>query len=291
MSSPLIVWAYDGRVVDLGTGWHEADPDVSVALSDDSAWSGAARGELDVVPGGDAHTRQLRPVTTSGPGRATAARRHGRRREDGQAAEGRASWSAFRSPSTWTAGGPVADLAAPSDDCSGAAYRGRELKAHDLPADVRAAAAVFLEAVTTCDEGKVASFGTSVDTKTNSRQESLTTNEVFALPETDGRTPYATVARLLTETGPVTGRRPETWWTWPRVSKWVNADAAWQEAIDAGAVTEEQAAADRAAGRYTGWQLKIEDRPDPPRKTWSAFHEGDDGWCSRPTAQADPECA
>ena len=73
MSSPLIVWAYDGRVVDLGTGWHEADPDVSVALSDDGAWSGAARAgnstscrEETLVPTASAST------TTSGPGRATS---------------------------------------------------------------------------------------------------------------------------------------------------------------------------------------------------------------------------
>ena len=42
MTSPLIVWVHEGRVVDLGTGWREGDPEVSQALVEEGAWSGQA---------------------------------------------------------------------------------------------------------------------------------------------------------------------------------------------------------------------------------------------------------
>jgi hypothetical protein len=98
------------------------------------------------------------------------------------------------------------------------------------------------------------------------------------------------VARLLTETTPATDQFGEDQ-TWPRVTKQVDDDAAWQEAIDAGAITEEQAAVDRADGVYTGWRLSIQSRMDPPQMVWTEFYEGDATWCSRAEAEADPECA
>ncbi|WP_369370722.1 hypothetical protein AB1046_18315 [Promicromonospora sp. Populi] len=102
-------------------------------------------------------------------------------------------------------------------------------------------------------------------------------NEVFGLPETDGRMPYAMVARLLTETEPGALAVPgSSQLVWPAVSQGVENDAAWQEAIDAGVVTEEQAAADRAEGTYTGWRLQISFGGEMPGARWGAFYEGSD---------------
>ncbi len=43
MTSPLIVWAHKGRVVDLPTWWAELDNDeILPALSDHGTWSGLA---------------------------------------------------------------------------------------------------------------------------------------------------------------------------------------------------------------------------------------------------------
>ena len=42
MTSPLIVWVHEGRVVDLGTGWREGDQEISQALVEEGPWSGQA---------------------------------------------------------------------------------------------------------------------------------------------------------------------------------------------------------------------------------------------------------
>jgi hypothetical protein len=59
------------------------------------------------------------------------------------------------------------------------------------------------------------------------------------------------------------------------VATYVNNEAGWLEAIDAGAVSTEQAGVDRAAGKYTGWRLSIRDYSGEGY-TWATFYEGDD---------------
>jgi RNA polymerase sigma factor (sigma-70 family) len=287
ITAPLIVWAHDGRVVDLGTGWREMDSDVSSALSQEGSWSGSATAgnattclEDTLVEGGvgdeydnerPGASYELRVVMSDGSASGQA---------DGQ------SGLLVSDPFTVdleSGVAPAPTFAAPSEDCSGAAYAGRGLLAQDLPERTEAAAAELLAAVVACDERKVAELGGALETAPLSQLVSPTVNEVFALPEADGQAPYATVARLLSETRPAVDASGLDW-TWPRVSRSVDDDAAWQEAIDAGAITEEQAAADRAEGVYTGWRLVIDDIGEPSPVTWRRFYEGDDSWCSRPDA-------
>lgn len=293
ITSPRIVWAHEGRVVDLGVGWNEADPEVSQALSDRGTWSGPATAENftacredTLVPNSlgnydnerEGATYELYVVLSDG---STAARADGV--ED----------LVVSDPITVdldSGVAPAPTFVAPSDECSGAAYQDRTVTAQDLPDGARAAAAEILAAATTCDEGRLAELGTALDTDPMSRPDTTSVNDVFALPEADGRMPYAMVARLLSETRPVSDPEGLTW-TWPRVSEQVDDDAAWQEAVDAGAVTEEQAAADRAEGVYTGWRLQIDTWNDSPlERAWRAFYEGADDWCSRPGGESDPEC-
>ena len=290
MTSPLIVWAHDGRVVDLGAGWREADSEISSALSEEGSWSGPASagnsttcledtfvegslGDYDNERPGASYELRVVMSDSSASGQA-----------DGQ------SGLLVSDPFTVdldSGVAPAPTFAAPSDDCSGAAYAGRGLRAQDLPERTKATAADLLAAAISCDERKVAELGSALDTAPLSQSVSPTVNEVFALPEADGQVPYATVARLLSETRPAADASGLTW-TWPRVSRSVDDDAAWQEAIDAGAITEEQAAADRAEGIYTGWRLEIDDNGEPSPVTWRGFYEGDDSWCSRPDAE--PGC-
>ncbi|MGW2092019.1 RNA polymerase sigma factor [Promicromonospora sukumoe] len=284
ITSPLIVWAHEGRVIDLATGWREADPDVSRALSDHGTWTGAAAA-------GD--STSCRPDTY-------VAEEFGEYRNERPGAEYELlvllAYDGLLVSDPITVDldsgvAPAPTFPEPSSDCSGAAYQDRSVKAQDLPDDVRAAAAEILAAVTTCDEGRLAELGTVLDTDPLSRPDTTSVNDTFALPETDGRMPYAMVARLLSETLP--GSDPEgLTWTWPRVSEQDDDDAAaWQEAVDAGAITEEQAAADRAEGVYTGWQLQIDPPIDAPlERAWKAFYEGADDWCSSPSADSDPAC-
>ncbi|GAA4699636.1 RNA polymerase sigma factor, sigma-70 family [Promicromonospora umidemergens] len=292
MTSPLIVWAQDGRVVDLGTGWREMDSEVSSALSEEGAWSGPATAgnsttclEDTLVEGGvgdeydnerPGASYELRVVMTDSSASGQA---------DGQP-DLLVSDPATVDLDSGVASAPT--FGAPSGDCSGAAYAGRGLRAQDLPERTRAATAELLAAVITCDERKVAELGGALDTAPLSQSVSPSVNEVFALPEADGQVPYATVARLLTETRPAVDASGLAW-PWPRVSRSVDDDAAWQEAIDAGAITEEQAATDRAKGVYTGWRLEVDDNGEPSPVTWRGFYEGDDSWCSRPDAE--PGCS
>jgi RNA polymerase sigma factor (sigma-70 family) len=288
MTSPLIVWAYGGRVVDLGTGWREADPEISWALSEDGAWSGPATAgnattcreetlEADSLLGEDYDNErpgasyELLVVMSDG---------------SASAADGKADLLVSDPVTVDLDSGvaPAPTFPPPSDECSGAAYAGRSLKAQDLPDDARDLALDLLEAVTTCDARRVAELGGNLQTEPHRTWATPTGNDVFALPEADGRTPYATVARLLTETLPASNELGGDW-TWPRADRSVDSDAAWQEAIDAGVVTQEQAAADRAAGRYTGWQLGfLSGTP----LFWRDFYVGDDSWCSGP--HAEPGC-
>jgi RNA polymerase sigma factor (sigma-70 family) len=290
MSAPLIVWAHDGRVVDLGAGWQEADSEVSWALSEDGSWSGPATagnstacreetlvagsiGDYDNERPGAGYELRVVMADSSAPARA-----------DGK------TDLLVSDPFTVdldSGVAPAPTFAAPSEDCSGAAYAGQSLKVQDLPERTQAAAAELLAAVTTCDERKVAELGGTLRAAPVSQPVSPSVNEVFALPEANGQVPYAMVARLLSETRPAVDASGTTW-TWPRVSRSVDDDAAWQEAIGAGAITEEQAAADRAEGTYTGWRLVLDDIGAPNPVAWRDFYEGDDRWCSRP--HAEPGC-
>jgi RNA polymerase sigma factor (sigma-70 family) len=282
ITSPLIVWAHEGRVVDLRTGWGENDPDVSRALYDHGTWSGAAGA-------GNATSCREDTFVADSPG---TYRNERPGAEYELLAVARYQGLQVSDPITVDLASGVAPpptFPAPSDDCSGAAYKGRTLKAQDVPDDVRVAVEELLTAVTTCDEGKVAELGAKLSTDPMSRPNTTSVNDVFALPEADGQIPYATVVRLLSETQPVSDQTGLSW-TWPRVSESVNKDAAWQEAIDAGAITEEQAAADRAEGIYTGWRLELGGSGEPGPVTWYAFYEGADTWCSSRWADSDPSC-
>ncbi|MFC8798695.1 RNA polymerase sigma factor [Promicromonospora sp. NPDC057138] len=296
MTWPLIVWAHEGKVVDLPSYWHEAANDETPqALADHGTWTGLA------YAGNSSRCRADTLVEDSeNPlGEYDNERAGGRYEllaivgdpEVSDPDDGR-SGLLVSDPITVdldSGVAPLPDLAAPSDDCSGATYAGRDLVAPGAPEGVRAMAARLLEAVTTCDERLVVELaGVNLDTAPTPEQEDLLVNEVFGLPESGGNTPYATVARLLTGTQPVNRDDSESS-TWPRAATFTKNDAAWQEAVDAGVVDAEQAAVDRAAGKYSGWQLNIQDYTGEG-PTWSTFYEGDDEWCSFVDVGLDPEC-
>jgi RNA polymerase sigma factor (sigma-70 family) len=288
---PRIVWAHEGRVVDLSIGSPEPDSEISRALSEHGAWSGTTRAGNSTSCREDTYV----PDTFGEYANERPGARYELRLVAGDttmtAAPGGAGLMISDPITVDLDSGvpPSPTFPPPSGECSGAAYADQPLRAQDLPDDVRATAAALLAAVTTCDERQLAELGGGwLQTGPRSPSDEPSVNEVFALPEAGGWTPYATVARLLTETRPVSEESGMSW-TWPRVSKQVGDDTAWQEAIDAGAVTAEQAAADRAADMYTGWELRIEDLFDHPQKgVWTTFYGGDDDWCTRPDAE--PDC-
>jgi hypothetical protein len=298
MTTPEIVWAHEGRVVDFPNFWREAANDgAAQALGDRGTWTGPA------YAGSSSSCRADTLIEPEEPEMPVY-------EYDNERAGGRYELYAivadpFTSESDPTTKFLVSDpitvdldsgvppspsFAPPSDDCSGAAYAGRDLVAPGAPEKARAVAARLLEAVTTCDERLVVELASEdLETVPTREHEALVVNDVFALPETGGRTPYATIARLLTETQPVNSDDGRTA-TWPRVATYVNNEAGWLEAIDAGVVSTEQAGVDRAAGKYTGWQLSIRDYSGEGY-TWATFYEGDDTNCDSPYAEPPPVCA
>ncbi|WP_369370723.1 RNA polymerase sigma factor [Promicromonospora sp. Populi] len=297
MAFPLIVWAYEGRIVDLPTWWAEAaNSEAPPALLEHGTWTGLASAD---------NASSCRADTLVGPPNDPASH-YDNERAGGQyeliaiVSDPSVTDNDHGDPYPFLVSDPVnvdldsgvapsPEFATPSDDCSGAEYAGRDLVAPGAPEDVRAVAARLLEAVTTCDERLVLALaGNSLVTAPPNENEDLSADETFALPESGGRIPYATIARLLTETQQVSSDRG-TSRTWPRVAISLTNQAAWQEAVDAGAISAEQAVVDRAAGKYTGWQLTIDVQyyGEPPH--WSAYFEGDAEWCTAPGA--DPGCA
>jgi len=298
MTYPLIVWAHEGRIVDLPRYWTEADNDETPgALVEHGTWTGSAstgnasscraetlvRKETSLASYYDNERAggQYELIAILGdPVRADDPKEDARR-------------ILVSDPVTVDLDSGVApppDHAGPSADCSGAAYAGRELVAPGVPDGVRDTAARLLEAVTTCDERLVVELASDeLDLASTFQEEPRSVNEAFALPETGDRTPYAMIARLLTETQPAVWDDGGTG-TWPGVATFVKNEAAWQEAIGAGAVSTEQAVVDRAAGKYTGWQLSIRDRVGDG-STWATFYDGDDTSCYSPFVEPPPECA
>ncbi|MDR7382932.1 RNA polymerase sigma factor [Promicromonospora iranensis] len=299
MTWPLIVWTHEGRIVDLPDYWREAANDEAPPeLVEHGTWTGLAST-------GNASTCRADTLvgTADVPSSYYDNERAGGRYElmvivadphtgdDPELDDRRLLVSDPVTVDLDSGVAPPPEFAPPSDDCSGAAYAGRELVAPGAPAGVRDTAARLLEAVTTCDERLVVELAGNVfDTASTFQTEVRSVNEVFALPETGGRTPYATIARLLTETQPVNSYDGGSG-TWPRVTTFLKSETAWQEAIDAGAVSSAQADADRAAGRYSGWQLSIQDPGMGEGHTWETFYEGYDPSCNSAYREPPPECA
>ena len=227
MTYPLIVWAHEGRVVDLGTGWNEAGNDVAGALSDGGTWTGTANAGSSTSCRADTLVESEMPVYEYDNERVGAKYELFAVVSDSPARDADKGGAALlvSDPITVDLDSgvvPLPSFAPPSDDCSGAAYAGRDLVAPGSPEDVQAVAARLLEAVTTCDERLVVELaGNDLETAPRPQWKTArSVNEVFALPESGGRTPYATIARLLTETQPVNSDDGPAG-TWPRAATFV----------------------------------------------------------------------
>ena len=198
MTFPLIVWTHEGRIVDLPRYWAEAANDEAPpALLEHGTWTGlasegnASSCRADTLVGADddptsyydnerAGGRYELIAIVADPDRASDPADDARR-------------LLVSDPVTVDLDSGVApspEFAPPSDDCSGAAYAGRDLVAPGSPEDVRAVAAQVLEAVTTCDERLVLELaGNTLVTAPPNENEDLSVDEIFALPESGGLPP------------------------------------------------------------------------------------------------------
>lgn len=157
-------------------------------------------------------------------------------------------------------------------DCSASTLTAAEGDFSGLPEDAARAAAFLLDAALRCDEPLLATAAAESDTTLTFGD--ADPYEFFGLPEGDDPI-YAILVTLLTEVSSApqgAGEDPEIH-VWPTVATATAADddAAWQEVVDAGLLTDDEATQMREAGAgYLGWRLGI--RADG---TWMFLVAGD----------------
>ncbi|MEV0949754.1 hypothetical protein [Promicromonospora sp. NPDC050249] len=129
-------------------------------------------------------------------------------------------------------------------------------------AGASATAQAIVEAALACDSGRMVELATQYPTELMVTGEPA--EQVFALPEGDLQH-YRTLVALLAGTGGafVGGDAGNQNVVWPRVvaEEFRDSDDAWQEVVDAGLATQEQADAQRADELmgYTGMRIAIDE--------------------------------
>ncbi len=165
--------------------------------------------------------------------------------------------------------GATVDPVDAEGDCSAAGMAGGEVG--PVPDDARATAEFLLDAALRCDEQLLATAAS--ESNTTLTFGGTDPYEFFGLPDEDDE--YATIVTLLTElphAAEADDSQPGIF-VWPRVATgdWADADEAWQEVVDAGLLTQQEANQMRAAGSgYLGWRIGI--RGDG---NWMYFVAGD----------------
>lgn len=144
-------------------------------------------------------------------------------------------------------------------DCSAAGMTADGASFDTLPEPARATAELVLDAALRCDEQLLATAAEESGTTLSFGD--VDPYEFFGLPEDDERV-YGVIVTLLTELAHAAEADDSTpaRFVWPRVHSgdWADADEAWQEVVDAGLLTDDEAAEMRAAGSgYLGWRLGI----------------------------------
>lgn len=172
------------------------------------------------------------------------------------------------SPSPTATPSPASTVGGPDCSTQGAAV---DVDLDALPRATRDTATFLLDAASRCDEPLLATAATESETTLSFGV--ADPYEVFALPEGDER--YVALVTLLTEVpwaAQADDADPATF-VWPRVAtqEWQDDDAAWQEVVDAGVLTADEASSQRDAGSgYLGWRIGI-----TGDGTWTFFVAGD----------------
>ena len=159
----------------------------------------------------------------------------------------------------WVSLEPATPAGGDAGDCSAEGMSLRWDAANAPSAEAGATAETLVDAALACDSDRLVELATQHGTELQLTLE--TPEQMFALPDTDTQR-YRTLVALLAGTqGAVNGGDPgnETI-VWPRVAaqEFRDDDAAWQEVVDAGLLTQEQADAQRAdTFGYTGMVVGI----------------------------------
>lgn len=163
----------------------------------------------------------------------------------------------------------------PSDDCSATHYEAHFNLDNFLTGDSAAAVSNIVLAAEACDADALIAL--AEDSETELLSGTKTPEQVFALPEDDEKH-YRTLVALLANTrgeviggeivGDATG---DEVMVWPRVAteEFADSNAAWDEVVAAGLLTEAEAEAQRADG-YQGMRIAM-----TLSGTWLSYSAGD----------------
>jgi len=168
---------------------------------------------------------------------------------------------------------PVLPTERPRGDCSAAATRTDMLPAFsELSAPAADTATTLLAAAVDCDDKALVALSTQDGSSTSFGDR--TPEEFWTLPGAEEHEDvYAILARILTRLEPAelpASQGMPAMYVWPRLQAGEDSAAAWQEAVDAGLVTPQEADQMRAGGGYLGWRLAITEDG-----TWQYFIAGD----------------
>ncbi|WP_166845049.1 hypothetical protein [Isoptericola sp. BMS4] len=272
VSAPTLLWAQDGRVVDVGIDTTEGGMDRLGDVererdAEDSTVTTCAP-EHDEEGGADTYTTEL-----------PAGEYQVRAYVTVWSADYSRVGLALSEPATvvvaddGSGGGP--DSAEPAGaDCSADGLDAGRPDLSTLPPTVRGTAEALLDDALGCDDGALVERARADGTSTNFG--GRTPAEFFTLPGAEEHDDvYSHLAQLVADTrwsaSPADDQGPFTY-VWPRVAtqEWAGSDEAWQEVVDAGLLDAGEAADMRAGGGYLGWRLGI--REDG---TWRFFVAGD----------------
>lgn len=265
VSAPTLLWAQDGRVVDVGIDTAEggmdqlgdvdrerdAEDSTLTTCAPDDEEGGTYTTEL---PAGEYQVRAY--VTVWSP-------------------DYTRSDLALSEPVTVTVeDAGTGDGARADAGCSADGLDTARPDLSTLPATARGTAEALLDDALGCDDGALVERARADGTSTSFG--GRTPAEFFTLPGAEEHEDvYAHLARLVAGTKwsatPADDQGPFTY-VWPRVAtqEWAGSDEAWQEVVDAGLLDAGEAADMRAGGGYLGWRLGIHEDG-----TWRFFVAGD----------------
>lgn len=170
-----------------------------------------------------------------------------------------AATTALAAPASAAPAAPAAPAATTAPTCSASEVTSRLQGAWALPAKARRTAEIIRHDTLSCREDALV-WRTNRD-RTRLSYGLTTPRQAWALPE-DSEHRYGWTAVAMGTKWGTQKTAYATYRIWPRVATpyWANSDTAWEEAIDAGLVTREEARQMRASGDgYLGWRVGVSD--------------------------------
>ncbi|MFE7405444.1 hypothetical protein [Isoptericola sp. NPDC057559] len=261
---PSLVWAQDGRVVDLGidrteepltlsTGETSRDAeDYATSTCDPGGIAEGTTAYPNRLPDGDYHVRAFAVVWSP---------------EHGSTVVTSPRWRRVVLDDDGARLSSAADRVSAEGECSATGLDVLDPDLTDVPEPARTTVATMFTAALSCDDETLIALA-EASGRVGENWDGRSPRELLELPAAErDEDVYAVLARLLSETRPCIGEVShlgglEELYAWPRMAQPCEAAAPdWQDAVDAGALTAQESADMQAADggpAYEGWRLTVD---------------------------------